>query len=120
MFYRIYSSGGADHGSFPGRSPAAALAAMHRDAGYAVRVRRGQLVFGNPSDAEACGTLDAWQVIEDRDYIADRRSYTASGRRDPWSGGWQIMRWDAGRQIWDEGPTYRTLAQARKALRVAE
>lgn len=67
QLYRITSSAGLDHGDWQGESPAHALAAMHRDAGYDVTVSdAGDLEFAHPDDAELRGGRDAWSVEEVR------------------------------------------------------
>ena len=62
--YEITSSTGNTMGTYEGTTPAEALAAMHRDAGYRVRVDGGEIVFASEGDAEVCGGLDAWTVRE--------------------------------------------------------
>ena len=54
--------GGTTFGHYAGRTPADALAAMHRDAGYGVTVEGGVLVWHDDADEVLCGGLDRWHV----------------------------------------------------------
>ena len=54
--------GGTSYGTYQGRTPADALAAMHRDAGYRVVVEDGALIWHDDADEVTCGGLDCWQV----------------------------------------------------------
>lgn len=61
--YTITSSAGQTMGIYAGETPAHALAAMHRDAGYqSVRVEDGELVFPDADTEALCGGLDVWTV----------------------------------------------------------
>lgn len=63
--YRIYSRCGIDHGAYTGASKADALAAMHRDAGYPVKVTpSGRLAFPDAETAALCGGVDQWDIVE--------------------------------------------------------
>jgi hypothetical protein len=54
--------GGTSYGTYQGRTPADALAAMHRDAGYRVVVEDGELIWHDDADEALCGGLDRWTV----------------------------------------------------------
>jgi len=54
--------GGTSYGTYQGRTPADALAAMHRDAGYRVAVEDGALIWHDDADEALCGGLDRWTV----------------------------------------------------------
>ncbi len=61
--YQITSRAGKEFGVWSGASPAAALAAMHRDAGYSkVRAQGGAVIFADADSARVCGGLDSWEV----------------------------------------------------------
>ena len=64
--YRIHSAAGADMGSYVGRTPAHALAAMHRCAGYDCTVRDSAIVFLDPDDRSMCGDVDHWRIAPER------------------------------------------------------
>ena len=51
------------------------------------------------------------------DFIADHRQYLSSGKRNHTSGGWQIMHWDAEREIYVEGAYCATKREAREAIK---
>lgn len=66
MRYRITSRSGADHGTYSGATPAEALLAMHRDAGYGPD--RVQLTHDDGREAmryHGVGTLVALGTIAD-------------------------------------------------------
>jgi hypothetical protein len=54
--------GYSSFGHYEGRTPADALAAMHRDAGYRVAVEDGELIWHDDADEVLCGGLDRWHV----------------------------------------------------------
>jgi len=60
--YEISTLGGTTYGTYQGRTPADALAAMHRDAGYRVAVEDGALIWHDDADEALCGGLDRWTV----------------------------------------------------------
>ena len=64
MKYKIESEAGEDMGIYEGTTKTEALAAMHRAAGYDVKVLDDELVFKGDKDEELCGGLDAWSVKE--------------------------------------------------------
>lgn len=71
--YEIFSKNGDNFGAFTGDSPAAALLAMHRDAGLQpdqVWLDEGDddLTFGDEDVERAAGGLDAWRVEEREDW----------------------------------------------------
>ena len=64
--YRIHSTAGADFGTYVAATPAAALLALHRDAGYdesAVVLKDGELSFG-AGYREICGDVSDWDIAE--------------------------------------------------------
>ena len=54
--------GTSSFGHYEGRTPADALAAMHRDAGYRVTSEDGELIWHDDADEVTCGGLDRWNV----------------------------------------------------------
>jgi hypothetical protein len=60
--YNITSKSGANYGDFEGATPAEALAAMHRDAGYRVSVEGDEVAFASDADREFCGGVDDWTI----------------------------------------------------------
>jgi hypothetical protein len=63
--YQITSKSGTDHGLHRGATPADALAALHRDAGYPdVRAEGGAIVWPDDETRDLCGDLDAWTIRE--------------------------------------------------------
>ena len=54
--------GTSSFGHYEGRTPADALAAMHRDAGYRVGAEDGALIWHDDADEVTCGGLDRWNV----------------------------------------------------------
>jgi len=54
--------GTSSFGHYAGRTPADALAAMHRDAGYRVVAEDGELIWHDAADEAICGGLDLWTV----------------------------------------------------------
>ena len=54
--------GTSSFGHYEGRTPADALAAMHRDAGYRVTAEDGELIWHDDADEVTCGGLDRWHV----------------------------------------------------------
>ena len=54
--------GTSSFGHYAGRTPADALAAMHRDAGYRVTAEDGELIWHDAADEAICGGLDLWTV----------------------------------------------------------
>lgn len=66
--YEIFSKNGDSFGTFQGDSPAAALLAMHRDAGVGpdqVWLNAGDddISFADEDVERAAGGLDAWRVV---------------------------------------------------------
>ena len=71
MMYSIYSRDGQEMGQYEGADKAEALAAMHREAGYDVVARHGELyfrskklIFDGTTDKEVCGDLSDWDIQE--------------------------------------------------------
>lgn len=64
MAYEIESTAGVIMGVYEGATPAEALAAMHRDAGYDVRAEGDRVVFPDAETERICGGLDDWLVRE--------------------------------------------------------
>lgn len=62
MTYTITSKAGADHGTWAGRTPAEALAAMHRAAGYEVSADGDTMVWASDGDRQLCGDLRDWII----------------------------------------------------------
>ena len=60
--YDITSKSGATMGTYEGETPAEALAAMHRDAGYTVTVEDGDVAFRSDDDRAVCGGVDEWTI----------------------------------------------------------
>jgi len=60
--FQIVSGAGADHGAWGGATAAHALAAMHRDAGYRVRVALGRIVWPDGETRRLCGDVEDWQI----------------------------------------------------------
>ena len=60
--YEISTLSGTSYGTYQGRTPADALAAMHRDAGYRVTSEDGELIWHDDADEVTCGGLDRWNV----------------------------------------------------------
>jgi hypothetical protein len=54
--------GTSSFGHYKGQTPADALAAMHRDAGYRVVAEDGELIWHDAADEVTCGGLDCWNV----------------------------------------------------------
>lgn len=69
MQYRITSKARADHGVWEGATPAAALLAMHRAAGYNandvdIDLDGKSLWFRDLETEQMCGDVDAWTIEE--------------------------------------------------------
>ncbi len=63
--YTITSRASVDMGIYQGETPAHALAALHRDAGYQVSVdEHDELVFKDDEEREICGDVDDWIIEE--------------------------------------------------------
>jgi hypothetical protein len=64
--YRIHSKAGGDFGVWQGETPADALLALHRDAGYGPEVCwvEGELRFRSASERELLGDCGVWSVEE--------------------------------------------------------
>jgi hypothetical protein len=60
--YEISTLSGTSYGTYRGRTPADALAAMHTDAGYRVTAEAGELLWHDAADEVICGGLDRWHV----------------------------------------------------------
>lgn len=60
--YNITSKSGSDHGDFEGATPAEALSAMHRDAGYTVTVEDGDVAFRSEEERTVCGGVNEWTI----------------------------------------------------------
>jgi len=60
--YEISTLSGTSYGTYRGRTPADALAAMHVDAGYRVTAEDGELIWHDDADEVICGGLDRWHV----------------------------------------------------------
>lgn len=61
--YNITSRDGETQGTYAGVTPAHALAAMYRVAGYRVRVNRsGKLIFADDGAQDLCGQIDDWII----------------------------------------------------------
>lgn len=62
--YKITSDQGAEMGTYEGESELHAVAALHRDAGYDVRVDDGELVYDSAEDKRICGDVSRLYVQE--------------------------------------------------------
>ncbi len=72
--YQIYSTAGEDYGIWQGATPAEALAAMHREAGYSCQVQDEQIVFDDDCNLSSpgptgyredlCGQVEDWDISE--------------------------------------------------------
>ena len=60
--YEISTLSGTSYGTYQGRTPADALAAMHLEAGYRVAVEGDTLIWHDDADEVTCGGLDRWNV----------------------------------------------------------
>jgi hypothetical protein len=78
--FNIISKSNANHGDFEGATPAEALAAMHRDAGYRVSVEGDDVAFASDADREVCGGVDDWTIRQVVWHIEERDA----------RGGWQL------------------------------
>lgn len=71
MTYLIRSTGGHEYGLFEGATPAEALLALHRDAGYGpdvVSMDGGRLRFAegdgvSASPRDLLGDVDDWEIV---------------------------------------------------------
>jgi len=70
--YEIFSKNGENFGTFQGSTPAEALLAMHREAGYQPDQvwidEDGDITFASEETEALCGGLDAWRVVELEDW----------------------------------------------------
>jgi hypothetical protein len=60
--YQINSLIGLDHGQWRGRTPAEALAKMHREADVPCRASGNIVVFESEAMRSLCGDVDAWSI----------------------------------------------------------